>query len=113
LRFKTSDGRRQPFRLQTVEGPFGPAVGGFYIYIWPPLLIKPYNRALGARENMPTRLRLMEMHPFCLRHLHLKVKRLTMICVSLSLLQIMFAVHPGGGGLLSTQRLPPHNKLIA
>ena len=32
---------------------------------------------------------------------HLKVKRLTMICASLSLLQIMFAVHPGGGSLLS------------
>ena len=32
---------------------------------------------------------------------HLKVKRLTMICASLSLLQIMFAVHPGGGSFLS------------
>ena len=108
-----SDGRRQTFRLQTSDGPFGPAVGGLYNHIWLPLLIKPYNHALGVRENMPTRLRLMEMHPFCLRLLHLKVKRLTMICASLSLLQIMFAVHPGGGGLLSTQRLPPHNKLIA
>ena len=27
---------------------------------------------------------------------HLKVKRLTMICASLALLQIMFAVHPAG-----------------
>ena len=28
------------------------------------------------------------------RTFHLKVKRLTMICASLALLQIMFAVHP-------------------
>ena len=26
--------------------------------------MKPYNHALGVRENMPTRLRLMEMHPY-------------------------------------------------
>ena len=71
VRRQTSDLRHQTsdIRPQTSDRPFGPAVGGLYNHIWPPLLIKPYNRALGARENMPTRLRLMEMHPFCLRHL--------------------------------------------
>ncbi len=85
--------RLSDIRHQTSDGPFGPAVGSLYNYIWPPLLKKPYNRALGIgraihrkvlyvqakdqlcptwrpsagspqRENMPTRLRLMEMHPY-------------------------------------------------
>ena len=29
-----------------------------------PLIIKPYNRALARRENKPTSLRSLEMHPF-------------------------------------------------
>ena len=39
----------------------------------------------SLRSPPPIRLR---------RTFHLKVKRLTMICASLALLQIMFAVHP-------------------
>ena len=39
----------QMVSLQTSDGPFGPSVGGLYNHIWPPLLIKPYNRALGAK----------------------------------------------------------------
>ena len=33
-------------------------------YRRPPLIIKPYNRALGAMENQATGLRPMEMHPY-------------------------------------------------
>ena len=42
-----------------------------------------------------------EMHPYprLRRYFHLKVKRLTTFCASLSLLQNVFAVHPGGGSL--------------
>lgn len=50
--------QRGAVKLQPSDEPFGPAVGSLYNHIWPPLLIKPYNRAGGARENMPTRLRL-------------------------------------------------------
>ena len=60
---------------------------------------KPYNRACGA----------LEMHPYprLQRYFHLKVKRLTTFCASLTLLQNVFAVHPGGGkfALLSTSEL--------
>ena len=87
--FINENNRKRVLRFKNSDGPFGPAVGGFYIYIWPPLLIKPYNRALGARENMPTKLRLMEMHPFCLRHLPRRGR---------------FALH---------STFAPHNKLIA
>ena len=52
---------------------------------------KPYNLA-SLDGNAP-------LFPY--GDFHLKVKRLTMICASLSLLQIMFAVHPGGGSFLS------------
>ncbi len=37
--------------FQTSDGPFGPAVGSLYNHIWPPLLIKPYNRAFGTKGN--------------------------------------------------------------
>ena len=58
---------------------------------------KPYNRACGA----------LEMHPYprLRRYFHLKVKRLTTFCASLTLLQNVFAVHPGGGSLLYSQLL--------
>ena len=39
--------RGEPSDGQTSDGPFGPVVGGLYNHIWPPLLIKPYNRAFG------------------------------------------------------------------
>jgi hypothetical protein len=45
--FINENNRKRVLRFKNSDGPFGPAVGGFYIYIWPPLLIKPYNRALG------------------------------------------------------------------
>ena len=44
----------QMVSLQTSDGPFGPSVGGLYNHIWPPLLIKPYNRALGAKGKQKT-----------------------------------------------------------
>ena len=43
--------QRGAVRLQTADKPFGPAVGGLYNHIWPPLLKKPYNRACGAKGN--------------------------------------------------------------
>ena len=58
---------------------------------------KPNNRACSA----------LEMHPYprLRRYFHLKVKRLTTFCASLTLLQNVFAVHPGGGSLLYSQLL--------
>ena len=105
--FINENNRERVLRFKNSDGPFGPAVGdllnkaaaSFDKTIQP----RPWREGKTCKPG----LRPVEMHPFCLRHLHLKVKRLTMICASLSLLQIMFAVHPGGGGLLSTQRLPP------
>ena len=34
---------------QTSDGPFGPFVGGLYNHRGPPLLVKSYNRAFGAK----------------------------------------------------------------
>ena len=45
----------QMVSLQTSDGPVGPSVGGLYNHIWPPLLIKPYNRALGAKGKQANR----------------------------------------------------------
>ena len=42
IRRETSDG-------QTSDGPFGPFVGGLYNHRGPPLLVKSYNRAFGAK----------------------------------------------------------------
>ena len=46
--------QRGAVRLPTSEWPFGPAVGGLYNHIRPPLLIKPYNRACGAKGKRKT-----------------------------------------------------------
>ena len=46
--------QRGAVRLQTADEPFGPAVGGLYNHIWPPLLKKTYNRAGGARGKRKT-----------------------------------------------------------
>ena len=46
------------------------------------VMIKPYNRTLGAMENKQTGLRPLEMHPVCLRHLSTG-KRLTKFSVAL------------------------------
>ena len=50
------------------------------------------------RENHTTSLRSWKCTPIpASRDFHLKVKRLTTFCASLTLLQNVFAVHPGGG----------------
>lgn len=60
LDFARNDGRRlETFRRetsdgqisdgQTSDGPFGPFVGGLYNHSGPPLLVKSYNRAFGAK----------------------------------------------------------------
>ena len=41
--------RQSDFRHQTSDGPFGPFVGGLYNHRGPPLLVKSYNRAFGAK----------------------------------------------------------------
>ena len=58
-----------------------------------------YNFA-SRNKNHTTGLRPWEMHPFCLRHLSTG-KRLTRFSVAYGSLRIVFACHPGGGGLLS------------
>ena len=47
IRRETSDG--QISDGQTSDGPFGPFVGGLYNHRGPPLLVKSYNRAFGAK----------------------------------------------------------------
>lgn len=47
IRRETSDG--QTSDGQTSDGPFGPFVGGLYNHRGPPLLVKSYNRAFGAK----------------------------------------------------------------
>ena len=51
LRFARNDGTRdwRQIRRETSDGPFGSAVGSLCNHIWPPLLVKPYNRAFGAK----------------------------------------------------------------
>ena len=58
------------------------------------------NAACRRQKNHTTGLRPSEMHPFCLRHLSAG-KRLTRFSVAYGSLRIVFACHPGGGGLLS------------
>jgi len=51
LRFARNDGTRdwRQIRRETSDGPFGSAVGGLYNHRGPPLLVKSYNRAFGAK----------------------------------------------------------------
>ena len=58
------------------------------------------NAACRRQINHTTGLRPSEMHLFCLRHLSAG-KRLTRFSVAYGSLRIVFACHPGGGGLLS------------
>ena len=52
IRRETSDGQTSDGQTsdgQTSDGPFGPFVGGLYNHRGPPLLVKSYNRAFGAK----------------------------------------------------------------
>ena len=61
----------------------------------------PVGGSAAYRQRKPNNLAsLVEMHPFCLRHLSTG-KRLTRFSLACGSLRIVFACHPGGGGLLS------------
>ncbi len=67
---------------------------------------KNHTTGLRPEENRPTALRALEMHPFCRLRRRLSTgKRLTRFSVTYGSLRIVFACHPGGGDLLSTQLL--------
>ena len=61
----------------------------------------PVGGSAAYRQRKPNNLAsLVEMPPFCLRHLSTG-KRLTRFSLACGSLRIVFACHPGGGGLLS------------
>ena len=61
----------------------------------------PVGGSAAYRQRKPNNLAsLVEMHPFCLRHLSTG-KHVTGFSGCCASLQIQFLCHPGGGGLLS------------